>query len=348
MSAISSKLPQERAPQAVPLVMRTDALHRAVKFVDASGVSAERLLEQAKIPPEIAEYRHALVAHASLYRFVELACRVLGTEHPGLYLAERESLGDTSVIGPLLADARTVKDFFTRAANLIGLKQSAVSFRLETRGGTTRFYHPKLLGPNLGTHQQDLASFYIVVKQLRRALGSGWSPSVVNFEFTAREPLPQESVFANSQILYGDGVSYLEFPAHLLSVPIPIKKEVHAPVFANRSGEADLLPGNLADVARLQIRALMMKEKPSVELVAAALGLSPRTLQRQLEGLGSSYRRLVADTRFQTACRWLSDTDMTVEDIAFELGYTDSSNFTRAFRSVAGAPPREYRESLVS
>lgn len=84
-----------------------------------------------------------------------------------------------------------------------------------------------------------------------------------------------------------------------------------------------------------------------VDAVAQSLGTSKRSLQRKLAAEGLTYSRVLADVRSRTAARWLRQSDMSVGEIAFCIGYADASNFTRAFRAFAGVSPREYRESSM-
>jgi AraC-like DNA-binding protein len=80
--------------------------------------------------------------------------------------------------------------------------------------------------------------------------------------------------------------------------------------------------------------------------VAESLMMSRRSLQRALAEQGTSYSELLADTRAHEAIRRLRYSDEPVADIAFELGYTDASNFTRAFRYRNGISPQHFRQNL--
>ena len=73
--------------------------------------------------------------------------------------------------------------------------------------------------------------------------------------------------------------------------------------------------------------------------------MSERSLQRRLAECGLSYARVVEDTRFDTACRMLGDPALKIVEISAELGYTDSANFTRAFRRWSGVSPQAFRRT---
>lgn len=327
-------------------LMSSDALFRTVSFAEACGVSSEPLLERAGVPLWTASKRDALVSHAAHYRFVEFVCDALGTEHAALDFFERETLADTTQIGVPMVETRSVKDFFIVASRLKRVKQTAVSYRLEVKGGTARLYIPKSFSPSVATHSEDLASFGLVIKHLRRVLGANWSPTTVNFEYAAREPLPENGFFGNSKVHFNHGPSYMEFPAHLLGAPIRKLKPLASRYSVEPQILMDSIPDSLIDATQMQIRTLMHGNAINIEVVARSLGVSSRTLQRRLMAQGTSFRTLVSDIRFGTACDLLADTDMKIEEIAFDLGYSDAPNFTRSFRSRAGLPPKRFRRSL--
>lgn len=92
------------------------------------------------------------------------------------------------------------------------------------------------------------------------------------------------------------------------------------------------------------IRELMSLGHPGIERASKRINIPVRTLQRQLHNAGLSYSDLVHYVRYKTACDMLKGTDVNIADIASALGFTNASNFSRAFVSWAGMPPRKYRQ----
>jgi AraC-like DNA-binding protein len=86
----------------------------------------------------------------------------------------------------------------------------------------------------------------------------------------------------------------------------------------------------------------------TLSAAAAALGLSPRTLNRRLKNEGTSFHALLEGVRRQQAIWDLRHTDATVAHIAANLGYRDSSNFSRTFRRWFNATPAAMREGLAA
>jgi AraC-like DNA-binding protein len=84
------------------------------------------------------------------------------------------------------------------------------------------------------------------------------------------------------------------------------------------------------------------------ELVAQNLNTSPRTLRRKLREENSSFRQVVDELRRDMAIRYLHDTNLTVEEIAETLGFSDTANFRQAFRRWTKTTPREFKDGSVA
>jgi AraC-like DNA-binding protein len=75
--------------------------------------------------------------------------------------------------------------------------------------------------------------------------------------------------------------------------------------------------------------------------------MSPRSLQRKLGEYGVDFKKLVEDIRRCLALKHLKDRTDSLTEIAFMLGYSDLSAFTRAFKRWTGTAPFEYRRRFA-
>jgi AraC-like DNA-binding protein len=80
--------------------------------------------------------------------------------------------------------------------------------------------------------------------------------------------------------------------------------------------------------------------------LAGLLNLSARTLDRYLKSEGVGFRTLSQTIRHERALDLLANPQLTATRIAYELGYSDLANFTRAFKAIASVGPQAYRERL--
>jgi AraC-like DNA-binding protein len=97
-------------------------------------------------------------------------------------------------------------------------------------------------------------------------------------------------------------------------------------------------------LARVRSRVVASIETGApLDRIAGELHMTPRTLRRRLEALGTSYRAVYEAARAGLAREYLLTSNRSVESIARSLGYDDDSNFRRAFRRWTGLSPADYR-----
>jgi len=102
---------------------------------------------------------------------------------------------------------------------------------------------------------------------------------------------------------------------------------------------------SIADDVRTVLSRGMRGERPSVEKIAKEMRMSPRTLQRHLGTLGTSYQGLLDDVRRDTSRRLLAETDLDAGEVAFLLGFEELNSFSRAFHGWEGVTPMRWREA---
>ncbi len=101
------------------------------------------------------------------------------------------------------------------------------------------------------------------------------------------------------------------------------------------------------EVTRILV-SLMSTGDGTIERVAEQLGISRRTLQRRLHECGALFADIVASKRLELSSRYLGDRSLTLTQVAFQLGYSDLSAFSRAFRRWTGRSPLAFRRDLLS
>ena len=101
-----------------------------------------------------------------------------------------------------------------------------------------------------------------------------------------------------------------------------------------------------------RVRATLLECLPvgrtTVAEVANELAVSSRTLHRQLKAEQASFQQILDATREELARHYLRDPDLSAAEIAFLLGYGETSSFYRAFRNWTGGTPEHARAALVS
>ena len=101
--------------------------------------------------------------------------------------------------------------------------------------------------------------------------------------------------------------------------------------------------------ARVNAELVLTPERgyPSLEMIAATLHVSGRTLKRHLQQVGTSYLALLDSIRRSEAEKLLTTTDLEVQRISSVLGYLEPTNFSRAFKKWTGMTPQQFRQRQI-
>ncbi len=97
-----------------------------------------------------------------------------------------------------------------------------------------------------------------------------------------------------------------------------------------------------------QILVSCAGDYPDIEMLASAFHISSRTLRRQLANLDTSYQKILNKVRCQLSIEYLTQTQISIEDISSLIGFSDVTNFRHAFKKWVGKTPSFYRKNYQS
>ena len=101
---------------------------------------------------------------------------------------------------------------------------------------------------------------------------------------------------------------------------------------------------NLSGKVRHLLLSRSFNDMPSIIEVADSLYMVERTLRYQLTKEKTSFRKILNEVKSELAKRYLRESDLSIQEIAFSLGYTHTQNFYRAFSKELGTTPEQYRK----
>ncbi len=125
--------------------------------------------------------------------------------------------------------------------------------------------------------------------------------------------------------------------AHIMQIA-----ETHLMTLAAPTG------ANLTEQVSMLIRGFLAGNQCTIEKIAHSLSTHPRTLQRRLREEGTSFEALKDRIKRKRAETLLAQPNLTITDVAFMLGYSETSTFSRKTRDWFGRSPREFRKKLIS
>lgn len=328
--------------QAITLA-RAGVLAPFVDFLDEVGAPYGRFLESARLSPELLADPSALFPLRQGMRFIDAAAHSQGIDDIGLVVGGRTGIIGLLPLGGLISPQQTLDQAIAVLIRGVAYVNHGARLSLKCRGDHAFFRHSI---PTMPHRQAHLFGLMVMIDLVRLAAGPRWQPTAVYLPQDEHGRSHAYEALLNAPCHHGADCWTLVFDKNLLEQPLSFARS------ASRSSDevmAELqstAPAGDFEGSLCQLIASMLPlGGPSLRAVAESGGLSPRTLQRRLRECGRTYSDLVEDARFDAAKRLLRRKDLKIVDIAFELGYSDAANFTRAFRRWSGSPPRAARIS---
>lgn len=180
----------------------------------------------------------------------------------------------------------------------------------------------------------------------RNIMGATFKPALIDYALEQPDD-GDGAAFFDCPVLYGRPRNRFAFDAAWLD---------RRPDFGNGLAHAELtqLCDGLLRELELgtgvagKVRGLLLSSlacPPGFERIAERLHMSERSLRRRLQEEGTSFRHLADELRLRIAIKYLRETELSVEDIAAALGFSDAAAFRHAFRRWTNAAPHEYRRA---
>ena len=288
-------------------------------------------------------------ASVSLPLFAQLAFDAVGiTREPalGLLLGDRMHAASHGIVGFAVSNAGTPRQAVELLARFVRLRLPLLSVSQQSADGEVevRFHEALPLGPMRGP---VLEATLLTIKRVLDAISLGSCPIIqVAFPFSAPDHAPLTRTMFGCQVIFDAPVAAMRLPEQHLDQPL---RRADAAAFREAAAICQRELDRIGIGERLADRVLrLLVERqngfPSLAVVARMVQLTPRTLHRRLVEEGTSFRALLEEVRHRRAREHLRSGEMSVEELAFALGYNDPANFRRAFRRWEGVAPTIYRD----
>jgi AraC-like DNA-binding protein len=335
------------------VVMKDVALTHAstlspiLSFLRGAGLSVDRVLATAKLPPWIMRESEALIPASSTVRVFRAAARDTGIPNLGLMMGEGCGTEALGVFGRLIRSAPTLGAAMKTAVRYSRTMTANRPLSLRACGDRVEFsmtlggrFDPR----DAAWQQDDQFCLGLMIGVVRLAAGPSWRPAEVHLQTAEAPKLRDAESLAPARILFGQPATMVAVPRALLAAPVRPLPGIEVPPDMVEQWKSSAPSPDFAGSIRQAVDTLSCEGRyPGIRATAEFLGMTVRTLQRRLAVAGISHEVVVAQSRFATAAAALEQTDGKILDLALDLGYSDHANFTRAFRRWAGCSPHEYR-----
>jgi AraC-like DNA-binding protein len=327
-------------------VLTNLALALRVLELDADAVLARCGIHWEDIAGQDGDDRRIPVE--TLDRFWTAAVAVTGDPAIGVRIGALARLSATGVLGDVVKASATLGEAVLKTARYMRLWNDAARLSFLIDGDRAIAWY-RSVAP---AHRHPASGDAIVARLV-----------VLSRELTGIHLIPKEILLAHPEP--PDTASYREvfgilptfgqtdyavvFRPEVLTLPIA-STDTETRDAAMRHA-AELIEALPADASlKRQVQRVLANElrggNPMLDNVAEQLSMHPKTLRRRLKEEGTTHSELLEALRRELAERYMAVPELNVTEVAFLLGYSDASAFTKAFRRWFDVAPLTYRQRI--
>lgn len=314
-------------------------------FAARQGLNPAEMLRCASLPQESLRRQEGILSYRRYCVLLELCARRSGNALFGLQYGLYQGVDVFGDLFYLIRNARTVGDALIELRANYSLYNGAAEVGLDIEGGVVTLSYRVNEADIPGLCQAEELACGVGVQLMRTLVGSGWQPGAVLLRHL---PLRDESTYLQTLGFlptFATACTGLEFDASVLSLPLSSADETLHQLIAEHMGRmerlsADEMPGYVKQL----LRNLLPSGRATIEKVADCMAFNPRTLQRRLAQEGTSFQRLLDETRQGMARSYLEDPSISMAQMSGLLGYSDPSGFSRAFNRWFEISPLEWQK----
>jgi AraC-like DNA-binding protein len=309
------------------------------------GLDAEALFQEAGLDLAALDNPDLRVPNEAVNSLWRLAVARSGNPTIGLAAARvpRPVLFD--IVGYLMMSSPDLRGLLERTARYFRIITDVVTV---TVADEPDGYRVRLAAPDDEADrpwQRYLFTLLSLLSFVRWIMMRDLRPLEVELIATARVEIePYQEAF-ECPLRFGAPANALLFSYSDVALALPTAQPrlagVHERVVGEYLARLDQ-PGTSARV-RTAISQHLADGEPRRVIIARALGMSERTLQRRLEAEATSYRRILDDTRKELARSYFEQGDVSLTHMNYLLGFNDQSSFFRATQRWFGTTPQQFR-----
>jgi len=313
------------------------------------GVDPDEIAREVKIKPEALRGGDFFLNTANVASFFEVASMATNRPDFAMLLSSRRDLSPMGPIWLAMNSADNVREKLECLVKFCPLHTKGICINLEPSPPNSMvLIYSLATSSNKNDRQVIELGLSLICGEIRKSCGENWQPVSVQFCHAA---LADESSYKK---MFGNSVSFnsdrnaLVLNTETLKTPLlSTSTELHINQTRLLKRQIDANKRIAFEVENC-IRSLLPFSPCSRKTIAQSLHLSERSLQRRLIDEGTTFRDMLNEVRLDIAMKYLLQSKLHIHDIAEIIGFSETSAFTRSFKTQYGKSPRAIRSQNAS
>lgn len=317
-----------------------------VSMLERHAIEADRILERAGIDRfGLMDPAYTISIEQEL-NFLKAVIRALPNPAMSLEMAQEYRLRGFSVLGLAMQSASSPLEMLQLLAGYPRLAWGMFDGQLDIAADVSRIHF--LPQPRLGAAEgflleRDIACALVLFEEASEAI---FPLQSVSFRHQCATDVQIYEDFFHCPVHFGADRNELLSATEVIQQPLP---HAEPTMCAFYSAQCARMSKDMEQVftytEAVRSRLLANTEVPDLERLAKSMFMTPRTLQRRLKTEDVAFSDLLQQAREQRAQQLLRETDMSVEQVAGRLGFSDAVAFSHAFKSWLGQAPGAWRKA---
>ncbi len=311
-----------------------------------AGIADARIVAETGLQRDQVEDVAARFPVDAWNRFLDAAVALSGDPAYALRLGERVVPEDMSVVAHVVFNSEYLDEAFRHYVRFVMLANEADQASVNEKGRKVVLGYRTVPACYANQHAVERV-FSLGISRIRRFTEMDIDPLQVDFMHPRPDYVDQYQRIFRCPVRFGQRANSLVLDREWLNAPIRHRSaHLYTALLEHAESLLGTLPGGRMfrdRVQRLLLRNLHHGEV-DVGWVSKQLNMSRHTLYRRLRDEGVKFQDLLEETRRELALQYLANSEYSISEVAFLLGFAEASAFSRAFRRWAGMSPAQYRE----
>lgn len=330
---------------ALPLFRSINAIAVLTRYFSKQGIDTAALLKGSGIRTDDLVDPDMLVTPAQELQVMRNLVKLVPEPGLGLTIGRQYHAGVYVKLGAALINSNTLLDAVRILFQFNELMMTYFHFDLKVKGDLGYVTLRELVD------LQDIRlfvcerEFVAILRMVTDLSGAPVTPNEIRIAYPKPPYAARYQEIFHCPIVFNAENHLLVFDKNYLFTPLPMANPLACKTYENECRQLIQRMKKQGTIAkRLKQEILFHKEGlPSFDQLARRMNIAPWTLKRRLSAEGTSYKDLASHVLKSKAMHLLQTTDLSMEQIAAELGYHDLANFYRAFKKWTGRTPGSYR-----
>ncbi len=319
------------------------------KLLQQEQIDAAAIFRKAGLNPALLGDHNARYPVAGMYRLWCAAQAATSDNALGFHVGKEWSSTSFNALGFAWLASGSLKEGFYRLQRYSKLVNNALVTQFYRSENNYYFKFDTAEDPALIHPCARDAWLTAIIKMARLLYGESFTPVEVLLSGDCFDDTGALENYVRCPLVYQQALNHIAIDLHSCEQQLPTAD----PEFALLSDQLAMSRLNQIDnTLTNQVRQIIHQELPNGDLsetmVADKLHMSSRSLQRKLNDEQTNYHLLLTDVRKTLAQTYIRSTQLSLNEIAYLLGFNNQANFTRAFKSWFALSPSQYRQTANS